>query len=79
MKARDVFVSTHLSIMAPSAIETVTVTETPVVLKLHTTKAGTGDYKELLPVTYDQEAEEGKKGFSAAKVSMAVLSSQETL
>ena len=54
--------------MAPSAIETVTVTETPVILKLHTTQGATGDYKELLPVSYDKEAEEGKKGFSAAKV-----------
>ena len=57
--------------MAPSAIETVTVTEAPAVLKLHTTQAATGDYKELLPVAYDQEAEEGKKGFAAAKVSEA--------
>jgi len=56
--------------MAPSATETVTATEAPV-LRLHTTKAAGGDYKELLPVSYDKEAEEGKKGFSAAKVSIS--------
>ena len=55
--------------MAPSAVETVTVTQpASVPLKLHTTKAAAGDYKELLPVSYDKDAEDGKKGFSAAKV-----------
>ncbi len=53
--------------MAPSATETVTLTKAPV-LKLHSTKAAVGDYKELLPVSYDKDAEEGKTGFAAAKV-----------
>ncbi len=53
--------------MAPSATETVVVTEAPT-LRLHSTSAATGDYKELLPVSYDKEAEEGRTGFGAAKV-----------
>ncbi len=55
--------------MAPSATQTITSTlvEEPT-LKLHTTKAATGDYKEVLPTTYNKDAEEGKTGFDAAKV-----------
>ncbi len=51
--------------MAPSAVETVTITQLPT-LKLH---SGLGDYKELLPVSYDKDAEEGKNGVAGAKVS----------
>ncbi|ROV93221.1 hypothetical protein VMCG_08710 [Cytospora schulzeri] len=52
--------------MAPSATETITVTQP--VLKLHSTQSGTGDYKQLQPHDYDKEAEEGKReGFEAAK------------
>ncbi len=51
----------------PSATETQTV-EIPVrEIKLDTT-ATTGDYKVLGSSTLDKEAEEGKKGFQAAKV-----------
>lgn len=54
--------------MAPSATETVTVTQPT--LRLHSTQSGTGDYKQLQPHSFDKEAEEGKKeGFSAATVS----------
>lgn len=54
--------------MAPSAVETVTTQEAPV-LKLHSTQSGTGDYKQLQPHGFDKEAEEGKKeGFEAATV-----------
>jgi hypothetical protein len=54
--------------MAPSAIETITEVALPSKLKLHSTQSARGDYKELLPVSYDVEAEEGKKGHAGAKV-----------
>lgn len=53
--------------MAPSATETITVTQPP--LKLHSTKSGTGDYKQLQAHNVDRDAEEGRKeGIKAAKV-----------
>lgn len=53
--------------MAPSATETVTVTQPP--LKLHSTTSGTGDYKQLQAHNVDRDAEEGKKeGIKGAKV-----------
>ncbi|KAI7776770.1 hypothetical protein LA080_004488 [Diaporthe eres] len=52
--------------MAPSATETITVTQPP--LKLHSTKSGTGDYKQLQAHNVDRDAEEGRKeGIKAAK------------
>lgn len=52
--------------MAPSAIETVTVTQPP--LKLHSTTSGTGDYKQLQSHNVDRDAEEGRKaGVKGAK------------
>lgn len=57
--------------MAPAAVETITTTTAPAVLKLHSTQGGTGDYKQLQPHGFDREAEEGKKeGFEAATVSL---------
>lgn len=53
--------------MAPSATETITVTQPP--LKLHSTQSGTGDYKQLQAHNVDRDAEEGRKeGIKAAKV-----------
>jgi len=53
--------------MAPSATETITVTQPP--LKLHSTTSGTGDYKQLQAHNVDRDAEEGRKeGIRAAKV-----------
>lgn len=53
--------------MAPSATETVTVTQPP--LKLHSTTSGTGDYKQLQAHNVDRDAEEGRKaGIKGAKV-----------
>lgn len=53
--------------MAPSATETITVTQPP--LKLHSTRSGTGDYKQLQAHNVDRDAEEGRKeGIKAAKV-----------
>ncbi|EPE10861.1 hypothetical protein F503_05956 [Ophiostoma piceae UAMH 11346] len=56
--------------MAPSAIETITVPETPTAeqLKLHTTEAALGDYKELSPTRFSHEDEvAGKDGFAPSK------------
>ncbi|KAJ9148396.1 Taurine catabolism dioxygenase TauD/TfdA [Pleurostoma richardsiae] len=58
--------------MAPSAVETVTTTETqapPVPLKLHSTLNNAGDrgYGRLFDRKFDKEAEQGEKGHSAAK------------
>ena len=56
--------------MAPSAIETITVPETPTSeqLKLHTTEAALGDYKELSPTRFSREDEiAGKAGFAPSK------------
>ncbi|CAK7227165.1 hypothetical protein SCUCBS95973_006450 [Sporothrix curviconia] len=56
--------------MAPSAIETITVTEPAATkeLNLHTTKAAAGDYKELSPTRFSREDEvTGIAGFEAAK------------
>lgn len=53
--------------MAPSATETITVTQPP--LKLHSTTSGTGDYKQLQAHNVDRDAEEGRKeGIKGAKV-----------
>lgn len=58
----------YIADMAPSATETVTVTQPP--LKLHSTTSGTGDYKQLQAHNVDRDAEEGKKeGIKGAKVS----------
>lgn len=63
--------------MAPSATETVTIQPEAPVLKLHSTRSGTGDYKALAPHDFDREAEEGKKeGFGAAKVRRIPLMSK---
>lgn len=57
--------------MAPSATETVTVTQPP--LKLHSTTSGTGDYKQLQAHSVDREAEEGRKaGIKGAKVRVTI-------
>lgn len=56
--------------MAPSAVETVTQQEAPL-LTLHSTKSGTADYKQLQAHDFDKEAEEGRKeGVEGAKVNM---------
>ena len=53
--------------MAPSAVETVTAPPAAITLVSTLTK---GDYKVLgATSTVDKEAEEGKKGHAAAKVS----------
>ncbi len=61
--------------MAPSAIETVVVeTQTKIQdLKLHSTPTSSAtavSYGRLFRAKFDKEAEEGKKGFPAAKVSV---------
>ncbi|KAB8297982.1 hypothetical protein EYC80_001757 [Monilinia laxa] len=52
--------------MAPSATETSTSIKPPVV-KRPSDQAAIGNYKEHLPITYDKDAEEGRKGYAAAK------------
>ncbi len=54
--------------MFPSATETSTSIKPPVV-KRPSNQAAIGNYKEHLPITYDKDAEEGRKGYAAAKVS----------
>lgn len=54
--------------MAPSVTETITVPVLPSSIKLNTPH-GTGQYKELATTKFDIDAEAGKKGFEAAKVS----------
>lgn len=54
--------------MAPSATETSTSIK-PAVVKRPSDQAAIGNYKEHLPITYDKDAEEGRKGYAAAKVS----------
>lgn len=53
--------------MAPS--KTTTIVEPPVA-KQPSDKSAIGNYKEHLPITYDKDAEEGRKGYAAAKVSL---------
>jgi sulfonate dioxygenase len=56
--------------MAPSAIETSTVTERRNVNPTVKLTGGIGPYKELSPIGYEKEAEEtGRDGFEPAKVS----------
>ena len=58
--------------MAPSAVETTTApaVEAPAQLKLHSTynNAEARALRGLFRNKFDREAEEGKKGFAAAKV-----------
>ena len=54
--------------MSPSATETFTAIRPPV-MKQPSDQAAIGNYKEHLPITYDKDAEEGRKGYAAVKVS----------
>lgn len=55
--------------MAPSAVETATLTERPNVNPTVKLTGGIGPYKELDPIGYEKEAEEkGKDDFKPAKV-----------
>lgn len=54
--------------MPPSAVETITVPAPVESRRLHTTKAATGDYKQLSPTRFSREEEEaGTDRFAAAK------------
>lgn len=53
--------------MAPSAITTETEVETPSLPQTLKTRL-LGAYKELAPVKYDKDVEEGKTALKAAKV-----------
>lgn len=53
--------------MSPSMVETPSATELPVA-KQAPEQGAIGNYKEHLPITYDKDAEEGRKGYAAAKV-----------
>jgi hypothetical protein len=61
--------------MAPSAIETTTITSpAPEALKVKST-GSVGAYKDLVPVGFEADAEtKGKDGFEAAKVCVNLLS-----
>ncbi len=56
--------------MAPSAVETVTVTETPVPTSVKTVSGAQATTNAVYRLfgRFDKEAEEGKKGYPAAKV-----------